>query len=95
MSVSACCFRKGPFREDLLKEDELDRGADVGSGVCIDDDRCMELTISDDVEPEPEGCCDGNDVYARGDVADHMGDACVDNVNNCMNSLDDVFDEGF
>ena len=53
------------LQEDLLKEDEPDRGSDVGSGVCIDDDRCMELTISDDVEPEPEGC-DDNDVYARG-----------------------------
>ena len=73
-----------------------DRGSDAGDD-CGYVDSCMELAHHHDIEPEPPGC-DGNDVNAGDFAVGHVCDrACVQSVQivqSCINSLDDVFDDG-
>ena len=69
-------------QENLIAENDPDRGSEMGDGG---------LDV-DDVEPEPLGC-DGSDVDNGEFAIDHTGDrACVHNVHSCFNSLDDVSD---
>ena len=81
------------IQENFVFGEGPDRGSDAGDD-CTYVNSCMELAPHHDIEPEPPGC-DGNDVNARKCAVDHPCDhACVQSVHSCMNSLDDVFDDG-